>query len=102
DAIIHQMTSLTGGADLRQFDRWFARTNELRTRGTAHLLAAARAAGVRRFVAQSYTGWNNARTGGPVKTEDDPLDPEPAAAQRETMAAIRFLERAVQETAVGG
>jgi len=95
DAILHQMTSLAGGADLRHFDGWFARTNELRTRGTAHLLAAARAAGVRRFVAQSYTGWNNTRVGGPVKTEDDPLDPEPARAQRETMAAIQYLERTV-------
>jgi len=95
EAIIHQMTALGGGADLRHFDRWFARTNELRTRGTAHLLAAARAAGVQRFVAQSYTGWNNARTGGQVKTEDDAMDPEPAKAQRETLAAIQALERAV-------
>jgi 2-alkyl-3-oxoalkanoate reductase len=102
DGIIHQMTSLAGGADLRQFDRWFARTNELRTRGTAHLLAAARAAGVQRFVAQSYTGWNNARSGGPVKTEDDLLDPEPAKAQRETMAALRYLERTVCDAPLQG
>jgi nucleoside-diphosphate-sugar epimerase len=80
---------------MRHFDRWFARTNELRTKGTEHLLAAARAAGVTRFVAQSYTGWNNARSGALVKTEDDPLDPEPAKAQTETMAAIRFLEETV-------
>lgn len=102
DAIIHQMTALAGRADLRHFDRWFARTNELRTRGTAHLLAAARAACVRRFVVQSYTGWTNASTGGAVKTEEDPLDPEPVKTQRETVAALRFLERAVDETAVGG
>ena len=95
EAIIHQMTALGGSADLRHFDRWFARTNDLRTRGTAHLLAAARAAGVQRFVAQSYTGWNSARTGGQVKTENDPMDPEPAKAQRETLAAIQALERAV-------
>lgn len=95
DAIIHQMTALAGTADLRHFDRWFARTNRLRTEGTDHLLAAADAAGVRRFVAQSYTGWTNPRTGGPVKDEDDPLDPHPVAAQRETLAAIRHLEAAV-------
>jgi nucleoside-diphosphate-sugar epimerase len=94
-AIIHQMTALGGEPDLRHFDRWFARTNLLRTKGAEHLLAAARATGVERFVAQSYTGWTNARTGGPVKTEDDPLDPAPARAQRETLAAIRFLEDAV-------
>lgn len=95
DAIIHQMTALSGKPDMRHFDRWFARTNELRTKGTEHLLAAANAAGVTRFVAQSYTGWNNARSGAPVKTEDDPLDREPAKAQTETLAAIRFLEEAV-------
>ena len=95
DVIIHQMTALAGQADLRQFDRWFARTNELRTRGTDILLAAARDAGVGRFVAQSYTGWTNSRTGGPVKTEDDELDPHPLKMQRESLAAIRHLEQAV-------
>src|ERR1051325_9170284 len=69
DAIIHQMTALAGRPDLRHFDRWFSGTNQLRTIGTQHLLAAARARGVRRFIAQSYTGWTNARAGGPVKTE---------------------------------
>lgn len=102
DAIVHQMTALSGKPDLRRFDRWFATTNALRTRGTRHLLAAAQASGVRRFVAQSYTGWNNIREGGPVKTEDDPLDPEPAKAQRESLAAIHFLERTVQEEPLEG
>jgi nucleoside-diphosphate-sugar epimerase len=102
DAIVHQMTSLAGGADLRHFDRWFSATNALRTQGTQHLLAAARASGVRRFVAQSYTGWTNIREGGPVKTEDDPFDPNPAKAQTETMAAIKFLERAVLDAPLDG
>jgi 2-alkyl-3-oxoalkanoate reductase len=102
DAIIHQMTALGGKADLRRFDKWFARTNELRTKGTEHLLAAAEATGVERFVAQSYTGWTNARTGGPVKSEDDPLDPEPARAQAETLAAIRYLEQAVLASPLEG
>jgi len=102
DVIVHQMTALAAAPDLRHFDRWFATTNELRTAGTRHLLAAAQASGAERVVAQSFTGWPNARTGGPVKTEDDPLDPEPAAAQRESMAAIRFLERAVTEAPLTG
>jgi 2-alkyl-3-oxoalkanoate reductase len=102
EAVVHQMTALSGTADLRHFDRWFAGTNELRTRGTEYLLAAARASGVRRFVAQSYTGWTNIRSGGPVKTEDDPLDPAPAKAQTETMAAIRSVERAVLEAPLEG
>jgi nucleoside-diphosphate-sugar epimerase len=95
DVVVHQMTALAGAFDLRHFDRTFAVTNQLRIQGTDHLLAAAAAAGVRRFIAQSYTGWTNIREGGPVKTEDDPLDPDPPAAQREALAAIRHLEQVV-------
>ena len=95
EVVIHQMTSLAGAINLRGFDKMFAVTNQLRTEGTDHLLAAAAAAGVKRFVAQSYTGWTNIREGGPVKTEDDPLDPNPPAAQRESLSAIRHLEQVV-------
>jgi nucleoside-diphosphate-sugar epimerase len=97
DAIIHQMTALAGSSDLKHFDSTFATTNQLRTAGTDNLLAAARAAGVRRFVVQSFAGWPGERSGGPVKTEDDPLDPHPPKQQRETLAAIRYLERAAME-----
>jgi 2-alkyl-3-oxoalkanoate reductase len=102
DAIIHQMTALAGEPDLKHFDRWFARTNELRTKGTENLLAAASAEDVGRFVAQSYTGWTNIREGGPVKTEDDPLDPSPAKEQAHSLAAIRFLEQTVLEAPLEG
>jgi 2-alkyl-3-oxoalkanoate reductase len=95
EVVIHQMTALAGGLDLRRFDRTFAVTNQLRTTGTDHLLAAAAAAGARRFIAQSYTGWPNSRTGSLVKTEEDPLDPSPPRAQRESLAAISHLERTV-------
>jgi nucleoside-diphosphate-sugar epimerase len=98
EVIVHELTGLGGPApDLRHFDEGFAVTNALRTRGTDHLLAAAAEAGVGRFVAQSFTGWPNARTGGPVKTEDDPLDPSPTAASRETLAAIRYVEQATTD-----
>jgi len=99
DAVVHQMTALAGDTDMRHFDRMFAVTNRLRTQGTDHLLAAAAAAGARRFIAQSYTGWPNIREGGPVKTEDDPLDPNPPAAQRESLAAIEYVERVVPAAA---
>jgi nucleoside-diphosphate-sugar epimerase len=102
DAIVHQMTALSGKPDLRRFDRTFAKTNELRTTGTENLLAAARAADVGRFVAQSYAGWPYAATGGPVKTEDDALEPDIPANQRETLEAIRFLERSVAEAPLDG
>jgi len=102
DAVIHQMSALAGEPDLRRFDDWFARTNELRTAGTEILLAAARATGVKRFVAQSYTGWPNTREGGPVKTEEDPHDSDPPPAQAKSLAAIRTLERAVLEAPLEG
>ena len=95
EVIVHQLTSLSGDFDMRHIDRFFETTNRLRTEGTDHLLAAARAVGVRRFVAQSYAGWPLARTGGPVKDEDAPFDPHPPEALRGMMAAIRHLEEAV-------
>jgi nucleoside-diphosphate-sugar epimerase len=98
--VIHQLTALPQAIDLRDFAGAFAPTNRLRTLGTDNLIAAARASGARRFVAQSYCGWPYARTGGPVKSEDDPLDPDPLPAFRETLAAIRHLEQAV--AAIGG
>jgi nucleoside-diphosphate-sugar epimerase len=95
DAIVHQATALAGVSDVKHFDRSFALTNRLRTEGTDALLAAAADAGVRRFVAQSFTSWPYAREGGPVKTEDHPLDPSPATQMRESLAAIRHLEEGV-------
>lgn len=95
EVIIHQMTGLAGMKSLKKFDAEFAVTNRLRTEGTDHLLAAARAAGVRRVVAQSYGSWNYARTGTTLKTEGDPFDPTPPANQRQTLAAIEYLEQAV-------
>jgi nucleoside-diphosphate-sugar epimerase len=94
DVIVHQLTALKG-IDFKHIDRSFALTNRLRTEGTDHLLAAGRAVGVRRVVAQSYAGWPFARTDGAVKTEEDPLDPHPPDALRETLDAIRHVERAV-------
>ncbi|MGH2852458.1 MAG: NAD-dependent epimerase/dehydratase family protein [Solirubrobacteraceae bacterium] len=95
EVIVHELTALSGGLDLRHFDRDFAATNRLRTEGTDNLLAAARAVGVRRFVAQSYAGWPFARTGAAVKVEDAPLDPHPAKSMRVSHDAIRHLEQAV-------
>lgn len=95
DVIVHQMTALAGLRNLKNFDREFALTNRLRTEGTQYLLDAARAAGTRAFVAQSYSGWTNIREGGRVKTEDDPLDPRPPKMMRNSLEAIRWLETTV-------
>jgi 2-alkyl-3-oxoalkanoate reductase len=97
EAVIHEMTGLRGVTSVRRFDREFAPTNRLRTEGLDILLEAARTAGARRLVAQSFGNWNYARSGGPVKGEDDPLDPAPPAAMSRSLAALRHLESAVLE-----
>ena len=95
EAIVHEATALANAKWGRNFDKVFTRTNELRTKGTDALLAAAREAGVRRFVAQSFASYRSVREGGPVKSEDDPLDPRPPAEQSQSLAAIRHVEEAV-------
>jgi nucleoside-diphosphate-sugar epimerase len=95
EVIIHQLTALNRPFDVKHFDRTFEETNRLRTEGTDHLLAAGRAVRVKRFIAQSYTSWPFARTGGAVKTEEDPLDPTPPKAMRKSLDAIRHVEDAV-------
>lgn len=99
EVIIHQMTGLAAMKSLKKFDAEFAATNRLRTQGTDNLLAAARAAGVRRIVAQSYGNWNYARTGTARKTEADPFDPDPPASQRQTLTAIQYVEGAITQAA---
>ena len=98
EVIVHQLTALSGPMsvrDARHPDRSFAATmtNRLRTEATDHLLAAGRAVGARRFVAQSFGAFRFARTGGPVQTEADPLDPDPPAAMRTVQAATSTWSR---------
>lgn len=95
EVVINQLTALSERGDLKKFDVEFAETNQLRTVGNDHLLAAAGAAEARRFIAQSFTGWTNEHSGGPVKDESDPLDPDPQPSSRRTLEAIRHLENAV-------
>ena len=96
DVIVHQLTAIPDALDMRHFDREFTLTNRLRTEGTDHLLSAGHAVGVRRFVAQGVGAYGMyRRTGGPVKIEEDPLDPTPAQEMRETLSAIHHLEDAV-------
>jgi nucleoside-diphosphate-sugar epimerase len=95
EVVVHQMTDLAAVTDLRHFDRAFSTTNQLRTQGTDFLLAAAREAGVKRFIAQSFCGWTYGRSGEAVKTETDALDADPPEELRRTLEAIQYLEAAV-------
>jgi nucleoside-diphosphate-sugar epimerase len=96
EVVVNQLTDLAAiGSNMRRFDSYFETTNRLRTEGNDHLLSAARAAGARRFIAQSFGGWPYARDGERVKDEEAPLDPDPPKGLRATHAAIRHPEEAV-------
>jgi nucleoside-diphosphate-sugar epimerase len=97
DVMIHELTAIPAEFNPRRFDRAFAQTNRLRTEGTDYLVAAAEAAGVRRFITQSFAAWAYARQGSWVKTEEDPLDDDPLDQIRRTLEGIRYLERATLE-----
>jgi 2-alkyl-3-oxoalkanoate reductase len=101
EVVIHELTDLTG-TFARNIDKSFASTNRLRTEGLDHLLAAARAAGARRFIAQSFAGWPFKRVGGPVKDEDAPLDDSPPKTITETLAAIRHVEGVTRADGIEG
>ena len=95
EVVIHQLTAIDASRFGRSLDKTFALTNRLRTEGTDHLLAAANAVGARRFIAQSFAGWPFERTGGPIKTEEDPLQASPPKTVSETLGAIKYLEATV-------
>jgi 2-alkyl-3-oxoalkanoate reductase len=96
DAVIHELTDLTG-TFARNIDKAFVTTNRLRTEGTDHLLAAAKAAGSRRFIAQSFAGWPSKPVGGPIKSEEDPLNDSPPKPVSQSIAAIRHVEDTVTQ-----
>jgi nucleoside-diphosphate-sugar epimerase len=95
EVVIHELTAIDAGSVSRSIDKSFAVTNRLRTEGVDHLLAAARAVGARRFIAQSFAGWPFERSGGPVKTEEDPLQASPPKGVTQSLGAIRYLEETV-------
>lgn len=99
EVIVHELTAIDSGTDFRRIDEGFLLTNQLRTEGTDHLLSAAKAAGVRRFVAQSFAPLIYERSGSMVKTEGDPVDSHPPQAALRTSESLRYLERAVTEAA---
>ena len=98
DVVIHQLTALKKLENLKKFDEEFAETNRLRTEGIDHLLQAALDVGAKRFIAQSFSGWNNPRGGSGLATEAEGLDPDPKPEARRTLAAMDHLERVVTET----
>src|ERR1700745_269002 len=102
EVIVHEMTALAGMRSLRNPDRQFAATNELRTRGTDNLLAAAAQAGTRRGIAQGYAGAGPDRRSGPMKTEEDPADWRPIRSAAQGPAAIAYVEQTVPAAAREG
>ena len=100
EVIVHELTALSQPMTMKDArhpgrSQGAIMTNRLRTEATDHLLAAGRAVGARRFVAQSFTGFRYARTGGPALTEEEPLDLNPPKALQFTLPGILHLEKAV-------
>ena len=92
DAVIHELTAL-GTTKMREA---MEGTNALRTTGTAHLLAAARAVGAHRFVTQSIVFGYGYRDHGPhVITEDDPFGEPASGLVGPAIAAMRATEEQV-------
>ncbi|MEV0718544.1 NAD-dependent epimerase/dehydratase family protein [Asanoa sp. NPDC050611] len=94
EVVVHQLTAFGGPATFSNAKRMVAATNRLRTEGTDHLLAAARAAGARRVVAQSNGAWMQ-RAGGPVADESGRLEPNPPKGAAALVGALRHLEESV-------
>ena len=99
EVVVHEMTALSGDLDFRRFAETFTETNRLRTETTDVMIEAAVDAGARRFIAQSFAGWPNEQSGGPIKTEEDPLNTDPPKQVRETLGAILHLEAVTTGTA---
>ncbi len=103
EVIVHQLTALADLRNLRKPDQVFAATNELRTRGTDNLLAAAARAGTRRIIAQSYAGPGPDKPSGrALKTEEDPLDWRPFRSAAQMPAAITYVDKTVPAQAREG
>jgi 2-alkyl-3-oxoalkanoate reductase len=102
EVIVHEMTALAGLRSLRHPDQTFAATNELRTRGTDNLLAAAAQAGTRRVIAQGYAGAGPDKRSGPLKTETDPSDWRSMRSAVQGPAAIAYVEKTVPADAPEG
>lgn len=102
EVIIHQMTSLAGIKNLKNFDKKFELTNRLRREGTDYLIEAGEEAGTKLFIAQSYAGWNYEPTGSGLKSENDPFDPHPSAKMVKALEAIKYLEDKVLSSGIKG
>lgn len=93
DIVIHQLTDLPRGLDPARVAEGVARNARIRSEGTAHLVAAARAAGARRIVAQSIA-WAYAPGPTPFR-EHDPLDLNAGGARAISVGGVAALERQV-------
>jgi nucleoside-diphosphate-sugar epimerase len=98
EVVIHQLTALPDAIDPRRIKQQLAENDRIRVEGTRNLIHAAQQAGARRIVAQSIA-FAYAPTGGPVKSEDDPLWLDPPAEWRRTAEAVASLEQQVASAA---
>ena len=90
DQVLHLLTALPPDGPTRK--RHLAQTNELRTRGTRHLVEAAIRAGAERLVAESFVGVYGAAPADHRIAEDEPLPSIEPGLFAETIGALRTME----------
>lgn len=96
EALVHVATAIPAQIDPRRIDKDFAMTNRLRTEGTAHLLDAARRAGISRIVTQGL-GYAYDPNGSEPADESVPLWRNPPRKFAPVLTALRQMESAVEE-----
>jgi len=97
EVVVHELTDLPPTLDTRKIEEQMAGNDRIRTEGTRNLVAAARAAGARRIVAQSIA-FAYAPTGDGLKREEDPLWDDAPWPWKRSIDALHELEDAVTNT----
>jgi nucleoside-diphosphate-sugar epimerase len=97
--IIHQLTDLAFAPSSPQYAEGLERNSKLRIDGTRNLVAAARAAGVKRLIAQSIAFVYAPGEG--VRTESDPLDLGATGTRKGTVDGVVALEDATLDMLEG-
>jgi len=97
--IIHQLTDLPFAPNTPRYNEGLERNSRLRVDGTRNLAAAAKAAGVRRLIAQSIAFVY--APGGGARSESDPLDLAATDMRKGTVDGVVALEQATLELPEG-
>src|SRR5512143_2809865 len=99
DVVIHQLTDLPSAPGTPGYEAGLERNARLRIDGTRNLVAAAKAAGVRRLIAQSIACVYAPAEG--MRAETDRLDQSATGARKRTVDGVVALEQATLQLPEG-